>query len=42
VHEDVHPFIAHTLRLRGWEALTTQEAAQREADDVAQIAFATA
>lgn len=34
--EDVHTFIAHTLRLRGWEALTTQEAEQREADDVDQ------
>ena len=39
--EGVHTFIAHTLRLRGWEALTTQEAEQREADDVDQIAFAT-
>ena len=24
--EDVHPFIADALRLRGWEALTTREA----------------
>ena len=40
--EDVHTFIAHSLRLRGWEALTAQEAAQREANDVEQIAFATA
>jgi len=39
--EDVHTFIAHTLRLRGWETLTPQEAEQREAHDVDQIAFAT-
>jgi hypothetical protein len=39
--EDVHTFIAHTLRLRGWEALTTQKAGQREVDDIGQIAFAT-
>jgi hypothetical protein len=39
--EDVHTFIAHALRLRGWDVLTTQEAQQREANDLEQIAFAT-
>jgi hypothetical protein len=29
------------LRLRGWDVLTTQEAQQREANDLEQIAFAT-
>ena len=39
--EDVHTFIAHALRLRGWDVLTTQEAEQRESDDPEQIIFAT-
>jgi uncharacterized protein DUF5615 len=38
--EDVHTFIAHALRLRGWDILTTQEAQRREADDREQITFA--
>jgi len=40
--EDVHTFIAQALRLRGWEALTTEEAGRRGADDRDQISFATA
>ena len=40
--EDVHTFIAQALRLRGWEALTTQEVGRRGADDRDQISFATA
>ena len=40
--EDVHTFIAQAARLRGWEALTTQEAGRRGADDRDQISFATA
>src|SRR5262249_60956657 len=40
--EDVHTFIAQALRLRAWEALTTQEAGRRGVDDRGQIAFATA
>jgi uncharacterized protein with PIN domain len=39
--EDVHTFIAQALRLRGWEALTTQEARRRGTDDHDQIIFAT-
>jgi hypothetical protein len=39
--EDVHTYIAHALRLRSWEALTTEEAEQRGADDPDQILFAT-
>lgn len=39
--EDVHPFIAHAVRLRGYEALTTVEAGQRTAGDSDQIDFAT-
>jgi hypothetical protein len=39
--EDVHTFIAQALRLRGWEALTTEEAGRRGADDLDQITFAT-
>jgi hypothetical protein len=39
--EDVHAFIAHALRLRGWDVLTTQEAQRREADDLDQVNFAT-
>ena len=39
--EDVHTYIAQALRLRGWEALTTEEAEQRGADDPDQILFAT-
>jgi hypothetical protein len=40
--EDVHTFIAQALRLRGWDALTTQEAGRRGTDDHDQISFATA
>ncbi|MGD0948549.1 MAG: DUF5615 family PIN-like protein [Candidatus Binatia bacterium] len=39
--EDVHPFIADALRLRGWEALTTVEAGRRTTDDHEQLTFAT-
>jgi hypothetical protein len=39
--EDVHTFIAQALRLRGWEARTTEEAQRRGADDPEQISFAT-
>lgn len=39
--EDVHPFIAQALRLRGWEATTTEEARRRGANDLDQITFAT-
>jgi predicted nuclease of predicted toxin-antitoxin system len=39
--EDVHPYIAQALRLRGWEALTTVEAGQRTATDEEQLQFAT-
>ena len=39
--EDVHTFIAQALRLRGWEALTTEEAQRRGTDDPDQISFAT-
>jgi predicted nuclease of predicted toxin-antitoxin system len=38
--EDVHPFIADALRLRGWEALTTVEAGRRTTDDREQLTFA--
>jgi hypothetical protein len=40
--EDGHTFIAHALRLRGWEALTTEEAGRRAASDLDQITFAAA
>jgi hypothetical protein len=39
--EDVHAFIAHALRLRDWEALTTIEAGRQGSTDVDQIQFAT-
>ena len=39
--EDVHTYIAPALRLRGWSALTTEEAEQRGAEDIDQIFFAT-
>lgn len=39
--EDVHAFLAHALRLRGWDVLTTQEAEQRETDDLDQIVYAS-
>ena len=39
--EDVHTYIAPALRLRGWEALTTEEAEQRGTEDIDQILFAT-
>ncbi len=40
--EDVHPFIVDALRRRGWEALTTTEAANLGQTDEAQIRFAAA
>ncbi len=39
--EDVHPFVAQALRLRGWDALTTVEAGRRTTSDDAQLDFAT-
>ena len=39
--EDVHPFIAPALRLRGWEALATVEAHRCGAGDWEQVRFAT-
>ncbi len=39
--EDVHTYIAHVLRLRGWQALTTAESQRRSATDQDQIYFAT-
>lgn len=39
--EDVHTFIAESLRLRGWEAQTTVEANRRETDDADQIGYAS-
>jgi hypothetical protein len=39
--EDVHPYIAAALRLRGREALTTEEAGRRGRGDPDQISFAT-
>lgn len=38
--EDVHPLIAHALRLRGWTALTTVEARRQGTSDLQQIEFA--
>lgn len=38
--EDVHPFIAQALRLRGWGALTTGEAQRRGYSDRDQVRFA--
>ena len=38
--EDVHPFIADALRLRGWDALTTNDAGRRSAGDRDQVLFA--
>ena len=34
--EDVHTYIAQALRLRGWVALTTEEAEQRGAENFDQ------
>lgn len=39
--EDVHTYIAHALRLRGWQAFTTEEVQRRSAADQDQIHFAT-
>ena len=39
--EDVHSYIAPALRLRGWDALTTEEAEERGNEDIDQIRFAT-
>ena len=38
--EDVHPLIADALVLRGWEALTTVQAARLRSTDIEQIQFA--
>jgi hypothetical protein len=38
--EDVHPIIADALRLRGWQALTTNDAGRRGAGDRDQVRFA--
>jgi hypothetical protein len=37
--EDVHHLIAHALRLRGWEAMTTIDARRQGTDDLSQIRF---
>ena len=39
--EDVHPFIADALRLRGWQALTANDAGRRGEGDRDQVRFAT-
>lgn len=39
--EDVHHLIAHALRHRGWDALTTIDAARQGTDDLDQIHYAT-
>ena len=39
--EDVHPLIAHALRLRGWTALTTVEAGRQGTSDLQQVEFAS-
>jgi hypothetical protein len=39
--EDVHTFIAHALRQRGWEAVTTEALGRKGASDPDQIAYAT-
>jgi hypothetical protein len=38
--EDVHHLIAHALRLRGWEAITTVDAGRQGSTDLEQIQFA--
>jgi hypothetical protein len=38
--EDVHHLIAHALRHRGWEALTTVDAGRPATEDLDQIRFA--
>ncbi len=40
--EDVHHLIAQALRLRGWTALTTHEAARVGSTDMEQLQFAIA
>lgn len=39
--EDVQAYVAEALRLRGWSAITTEEAGRRQATDRDQIQFAT-
>jgi uncharacterized protein DUF5615 len=39
--EDVHPFIASALRLRGWDVLATVEARRCGTSDREQVRFAT-
>jgi hypothetical protein len=38
--EDVHHLIAHALRLRSWEVLTTVDAGRQGSTDLEQIHFA--
>ena len=38
--EDVHHLIAHALRLRGWQALTTIDAGRQGSTDLEQVQFA--
>ena len=38
--EDVHHLIAHALRLRSWEAITTFDAGRQGSTDLEQIRFA--
>ncbi|MBC8870234.1 MAG: DUF5615 family PIN-like protein [Planctomycetes bacterium] len=38
--EDVHHLIAHALRLRGWDALTTIAAGRQGSSDLEQLRFA--
>ena len=40
--EDVHKLIADALRLRGWGALTTVDAGNQGATDIAQLRYAVA
>jgi Domain of unknown function (DUF5615) len=39
--EDVHPFVAHALRLRGWGAATTFQLGRQQCTDADQIPYAT-
>ena len=40
IDEDVHGFVARALRLRGWQALTTQDAGNSGLSDEDQLDFA--
>lgn len=37
--EDVHHLIAHALRLRGWQALTTIDAGRQGSTDLGRLNF---